>query len=154
MKIILLALFLSSSVFAKDLKDDLEGVWKLKALTCDGVSQDLGKLDYSLSFHGEKGEYISKTKECTQVEPELYTYPGKRTVIIKQGVRTCTPNPCAADLPATECGKETNKDFPTFGVEFKKKKKTMILSTSDPKSVDCVGTGQKKPAVFTFVKSK
>ncbi len=150
MKIIFICLLTLFSVAQASLENNLKGIWILKSLECNGINQPLEKMDYSLSFNGTKGEYISKTKECQQNEPEIYTYPSAKTVGIKSGVRTCSPNPCAADLAATECGKETNPAIPIFNVTFKDHSKIMILSTSDPKSVDCIGPNQKKPAVFKF----
>lgn len=108
--------------------------------------------DYVIQFNGKEGAYVSKTKGCTQIEPELYTYPSETTVAIKAGVRKCDPNPCAADLPATECGKETNPFSVPFDVKIEDKGNRLTLSTSDSKSVDCISPGQEKPAVFTFQK--
>lgn len=133
------------------LEKRLDGIWALTGVTCNGSKQDIA-MDYTLSFKGKTGAYVSKNKACTQVEPELYTYPTADSVTIKQGVRECSPTPCQADLPAAQCGKETNPQTPTFKVEFKNNRKTMILSTSDPKSIDCTDPGQGKPAVFTFVR--
>lgn len=150
-----LLLITSSGVQAlqnsKALEKKLKGTWILKSVTCNGTKQDLGNLFYSLSFEGKKGSYISKKDKCKQVEPEIYEYVSENEVTIKQGVRTCEPTPCEADLPATQCGVETNPQIPKFEVKFENQK-TIILSTSDPKSIDCVGAGQSKPAVFTFVK--
>lgn len=133
------------------LKSNLQGEWQLNAMTCSGVSQKL-EMDYRLSFEGAKGAYVSKTKDCTQVEPELYQYLPHSKLSIKQGIRSCQPNPCGADLSAADCGKETNPVAALYDVRFKEYNKTMVLSTSDPKSVDCIGPGQKKPAVFIFTR--
>ena len=133
------------------LEKDIKGTWVLKEVTCKGAKQALA-MDYTLSFEGGKGAYVSKAKACTQVEPELYTYPDASTVTIKQGIRGCTPNPCQADMPDDRCGKETNPQTPAFKTELKDGGKTLILSTSDPKSIDCTDPGQSKPAVFTFVR--
>jgi hypothetical protein len=155
--ICLVALFMVVPAFAiskvNSLPKDLKGVWVLKAMTCNGAAQSL-TMNYTLSFEGKNGAYVSKTTGCIQVEPELYTYPKPNVVTIKQGVRSCSPNPCQADLPADRCGKETNPKLPSFKVEFKDRKNTMILSTSDPNSIDCTDAGQSKPAVFTFVRQK
>lgn len=137
---------------SKKLTEKLNGTWILKGVTCNRVQQSLDSIDYTLSFHGDNGAYVSKLNGCEQVEPELYTYVAPDEVAIKSGIRSCKPNPCKADLEASQCGKETNPAKPVFKVEFKDHGKSMILSTSDPKSVDCIGSGQKKPAVFTFIK--
>lgn len=130
------------------LEKKLAGKWTLTALTCAGKTQTL-PMSYQMTFNGTKGEYISKTDKCTQRELETYSYLTDHTIAIKQGNRLCDPNPCDADLPATECGKETNPKLPTFKVKFKKTG-AMELSTSDPNSIDCTGPGQSKPAVFEF----
>lgn len=143
-----------SAVFAAksphELEKALHGKWKLAALTCNGVSQTLEN-DYELSFSGNSGNYLSLAKGCQQIEPEIYRYLSGNKVSIKSGVRSCTPNPCAADLPGQECGKETNPSVVVFDVDLREKD-AFVLSTSDPKSVDCIGPGQKKPAVFTFTR--
>ncbi len=154
MKILSVALILSfcgSTFAAKTLQDQLKGGWALTGLTCKGSPQKLEN-NYVLRFEGKTGEYISKTKGCTQKEPEIFQYLSDKTISIKSGVRSCNPTPCTADLPATECGKETNASVAEFNVEIKKDGNQMILSTEDPKSVDCIGPGQSKPAVFTFVR--
>lgn len=133
---------------ATTLSDKLKGGWKLTSVTCKGVPQKLEN-DYTLTFEGATGSYISKNKTCTQVEPETYKYLSEKTLSLKAGIRKCDPTPCAADLAATECGKETNPHEALFDVGFGKEG-TMTLTTNDPKSVDCVGPGQSKPAVFTF----
>jgi hypothetical protein len=145
-------LLMSLPVMAKGLEQSLQGTWILKKFTCKGQSVDISGLDYSLSFNGKKGDYISKTKTCTQVEPEIYEYLDESTITIKQGIRQCRPQPCAADLPATECGKETNPQLPRFHVAFEKQ--TLVLSTDDPKSIDCTAAGQSKPAVFYLERQK
>lgn len=128
----------------------LQGNWKLVGLTCNGKSQTIDKT-YTLSFEGAEGKYVSKTSACTQVEPETYQYLKTNQVAIKSGVRTCAPNPCEADLPATECGKEANPKTAIFDVTVAGTDK-LTLSTNDPNSVDCMGPGQSKPAVFKFEK--
>jgi hypothetical protein len=149
-KILLITLIASSSFASnKNLEKKLTGTWVLKSQTCNSIPQALGSMNYTLSFNGTKGEYVSTNKECKQIEPEIYSYPTSTQVSIKQGVRSCLPSPCAADLEATQCGKETNPATPLFDVKFKDPK-TMVLSTSDPKSIDCIGQGQQKPAVFEF----
>lgn len=152
---ILTALLLASTPLlgvasSKNLEKSLQGNWKLQSLSCNGVPQPIDK-DYALSFSGASGAYVSTVKGCTQTEPETYRYLPENKLSIKSGVRACAPNPCAADLPATECGKETNPVAALFDVTVKGNDQ-FILSTSDPKSVDCIGPGQKKPAVFVFVK--
>lgn len=143
-----LAVFALSVRAAVSLEKEIKGDWTLKSLACNGVNQTIDKA-YTLSFNGPKGEYISKTADCTQIESEDYRYLDAQTVSIKSGTRACAPNPCAADLPATECGKETNPNAASFQVKFNGRKE-MILSTSDPKAFDCTGPGQSKPAVFKF----
>ncbi len=131
------------------LESKLKGTWVLKDVTCNGLKQTLS-MDYTMSFDGSKGAYVSKAKGCTQVEREKYTYRNPDTVAIKQGIRECAPSACQADLPADKCGKETNPQTPSFKVAFMDDRNTMILSTDDPKSIDCSEPGQGKPAVFTF----
>jgi hypothetical protein len=154
-QLVTLLILSATTTFAvthKKIENELKGSWKLVGLECDGKAQPLDKT-YTLSFNGDKGAYISKAKNCTQSEPETYKYLEDGKISIKSGVRTCTPNPCEADLPATECGKETNPKAAIFEVSFLDKD-TLLLTTSDPNSVDCIGPGQKKPATFTLARTK
>jgi hypothetical protein len=137
----------------KDLEHRLQGVWKLTKASCAGEVQDISKMAYTLSFSGRRGEYVSKAKACTQVEPEDYAYVGEDIVVIKQGVRRCSPKACAADLPETECGRETNPKLPQYKVGLSADGKGLTLTTDDPVSIDCTGPKQKKPAVFVFEKN-
>jgi hypothetical protein len=144
-------IFAALSSWAGTLETRLKGVWNLKELSCAGKKQEL-PMKYTLSFDGLKGEYVSTTKTCVQKEAEAYTYVSENKVAIKQGLRTCEPNPCDADLPKSECGKETNPKLPVFDIAFKNNFRTLILSTSDPNSIDCAAAGQSKPAVFVFTR--
>lgn len=140
-----------SQAVLPSLASSMRGNWKLVSLTCNGQAQTLDK-NYTLSFDGSKGLYRSRTASCTQFEPEEYQYVSDKTISIKSGVRRCFPNPCAADLPASECGKETNTHSVLFDVDLKGPK--MVLSTNDPKAIDCTGPGQQKPAAFTLSRMK
>ncbi|MBI1861569.1 MAG: hypothetical protein HYR96_11695 [Deltaproteobacteria bacterium] len=122
------------------------------SVSCDGKDQPL-EHHYTLSFNGAIGAYISKASNCTQLEPEKYRYLPDSKIAMKQGVRSCTPNPCAADLPATECGKETNPAEPLFDVGWGENK-LLVISTNDVNAIDCTGPGQKKPAVFKLLRIK
>lgn len=133
------------------LESGIRGNWKLISMSCNGQPQTLDK-SYELLFDGKKGAYVSKTPSCTQVEPEDYRYLSDRKITIKSGVRKCVPSPCAADLPASECGKETNVNAAQFDVKLEKE--TLVLSTNDPKAIDCTGQGQSKPALFVFSRQK
>lgn len=143
--------FASAASTGAELQKNLRGRWKLAGVTCNGTAQEL-PLEYVMTFQGKTGEYISKAKSpaCTQRELETYTYLSSTQVAIQQGKRVCLPNPCAADLPASECGKETNPKLPVFDVTFSDHDKKMLLSTNDPNSIDCTAAGQSKPAVFSF----
>lgn len=129
------------------LQRSVQGTWRLVQMSCNGVSQTLDKT-FTLSFDGEAGAYVSKTNQCTQTEPEIYRYLSNNTLSIKSGVRACAPNPCAADLPESECGKETNPHAALFTTRVLGNRLT--LTTSDPKAIDCTGPGQAKPALFEF----
>jgi hypothetical protein len=133
------------------LKNMVKGEWKLKTLTCNGKAQPI-TLDYTLTFDGEKGAYISKDGPCTQIEPEKYAYIDQTRLTIKSGVRKCTPNPCKADLPAEKCGKETNPVAAEYMTEVKDNGRTLVLFTDDPKAIDCTDAGQSKPALFVFMR--
>ncbi len=144
---ILLTVLLPVFAAKHPLADQVKGNWRLVQMTCNGVKQLLDK-DYTLSFNAESGAYISKTPQCTQTEPESYRYLSNTSISIKSGVRVCAPNPCAADLPASECGKETNPHAAVFTARVESNR--LMLTTSDPKAIDCTGAGQSKPAGFTF----
>jgi hypothetical protein len=138
--------------FGATLKKRLLGRWTLTQLTCAGKDQKLS-MKYELTFDRKNnGEYISTTPTCVQHERESYIFKSPTQVAIKQGLRICDPNPCDADLPKSECGKETNPNVPVFDVALKDGDRIMTLSTSDPNSIDCTAEGQSKPAVFTFTR--
>ena len=146
------AFAVSDSKSANPLPQKMSGKWKLTSLTCKGVPQTLDPISYVLSFDGAKGTYLVKTKAgCTQVEPETYQYPSDKLVTIQSGPRACTPNPCEADVAAKDCGKGGTVAAVKFDVSFPAAK-TLVISTTDPNSIDCIGQGQSKPAVFTFAK--
>ena len=132
----------------------IKGVWHVETVTCNGVNVDFPGLDYTLSFQDEAGAYVSKKGACTQTEPETYQYLNDHQIVLKQGIRQCSPNPCEADLPATECGKETNSKSVKFDANLSKRDKILTLTTNDPAAIDCTGPGQKKPAVFVMKKLK
>ena len=140
-RVFALSVILLSRLSFAGLSEQIAGDWELKSRSCNKTKQKLAN-SYVLSFEGKTGSVVSKNKDCLQVELETLEYPSSNTVSVKSGMRECTPNPCAADFAAKECGKEGATTV-TYTVKLANDGKTMTLTTNDTK--ECAA-----PAVLTF----